>query len=283
MKRFGMYAYEDSGPSTINFCSSASDAAPLILNCAGNFHSQFPFKTDNPGGRLDYYLMHITAGELTVYFEDSVRILGAGATVLFPPHYHYRYSYDGKGEALNYLWAHFTGSHAAFYLHELGFDPLPSVYLAEGETSAVMLFGRLFDIFPKEDRFRPLALASVLEQILISLARSSLSRKEQNPVIRSLRYIHASYTTDIKIPDLAAMESLSHSRYNVLFRAATGTSPKQYITDLRMRHACELLRTTDMSVKQIGVLVGYHDAHFFGKLFKASFGCTPQKYRADQA
>ncbi len=278
MKSFAVYAYEDNPSSSLNFCSSASEAAPLIVNCAGNFNSHFPFTTDNPTGRLDYYLMHVTAGQLTVYTDDGVRLVGAGTTLVFPPHYRYRYSYDG-GEALSYLWVHFTGSHAAFYLREFGFDPLPCLRLATGETHAAMHFGRLFDIFPKEDCFRVYALGSLLEQILLSLARASRGGAAQNPIIRSLRYIHASYTTDIRIPDLAAMDSLSHSRYNVLFRNVTGTSPRQYITELRMRHACELLRTTDMPIKQIGLLVGYHDPHFFSKLFKANLGLSPQEYR----
>ncbi len=285
MKSFGYYAYPDPGTrgGAMDACSLASDVAPLIVNCAGNFHSQFPFTTDNTSGRLDYYLMHITAGKLTVHLDDGTHTVSAGHTILFPPHYPYRYTYDGCGETLNYLWAHFTGSHADFYLRELGFDPLPCIKQASGETHAMMHFERLFDLFPKEDPFRTHALGAALQEILLALARANCRPEEQNLIIRSLRYINASYTAEIRIPDLAAMENLSHSRYNVLFRAATGTSPRQYIINLRMRHACELLRGTDMPIKQVGILVGYHDPHFFSKIFKSNLGTSPQSYRDGDA
>lgn len=199
--------------------------------------------------------------------------------MLFPPQYPYRYTYDGQGDPLHYFWVHFTGSHAAYFLHELGFAPLPGLWLPMTETLAMVNFQAMFDIFSKNDPFRSHALSAALQQTLLSLARSIHGSERKNPIIRSLRYINASYTTDISIPDLAAMENLSRSRYHTLFRSVTGTSPRQYITSLRLRHACELLRNTDLPVKQIAIIVGYSDPHFFTKLFKANIGVSPQQYR----
>ena len=97
--------------------------------------------------------------------------------------------------------------------------------------------------------------------------------------MRSLGYINRAYTDTIQIDELAAMENLSSSRYHVLFKEITGVAPSEYIIGLRMRDACELLRSTNMTVKQIGASVGYENQHYFSKLFKLKIGVPPIDYR----
>ena len=46
-----------------------------------------------------------------------------------------------------------------------------------------------------------------------------------------------------------------------------------------MSAACELLESSNISVKQVGALVGYNDPHFFSKLFKKHVGISPSEYR----
>lgn len=278
MKNRSYYSFNDGSPApSPNTCSRASTDAPLTVNCAGSFSTEFTFTTDNPTGRLDYYLMHVTSGELRMTFSGECITLRAGDTLVLPPLCPYSYTYTG-GEALGYLWVHFTGSAAEYYLKETGLFPCPTVRHSSREGRVNVNFKAMFDIFVGDDTFREHSLAACLLQILTEIARS-LKKDAENPLMRSLRYIDASYTEDIRIPELAAMENLSNSRYCALFKLHTSKSPIAYIIDLRLRHACELLRTTDMSVKQIGILVGYDDPLFFSKLFKSKLGVTPTQYR----
>ena len=282
MKTRGYYAFPDPLNKSINTCSRFSDSMPLIVNCTGSMESKFPFTTYNPSGRLDYYLMYIASGTLCVTLPCGVMTLGAGCAVLFPPHYPYRYVYPTGAEPLQYFWVHFTGSHAEDYLKKLSLSPSPTYWELGCDNHLPTHFVRLFEQFTKEQPFPELAAACTLEQLLLSLA-TTVHRLAvgKNPIRKSLRYINESYTSDIRIPDLAAMENLSNSRYSVLFRQVTGTSPIRYITRLRMDNACELLLHTDLSVKQIGILVGYEDPHFFSKLFKKYMGMSPQQYREE--
>ena len=126
--------------------------------------------------------------------------------------------------------------------------------------------------------FRELELQAELERILIGLCRLR-SAKNEVPLSRSLSYIRTSYTTEIRIPELAAMESLSVSRYNALFKKAIGVSPVSYINDMRIKHACSLLDTTDLPIKTVGEIVGWQDNHFFSKVFKAHVGMSASEYR----
>lgn len=274
------YAFDDS-PFTrgIGACSRASDEQPLLVNCAGNIATALPFTTDNTAGREDYYLLYMAAGTMRLRLPDGEHTLTTGDTVLFPPHFPYHYVYEG-GTPLSYLWVHFTGSYAATLLSSLGFAPLPCLHGTGQNDRIVSVFRSIFAAFEEKSRLQKHELAVALEQLLVTVALSITPEAESRTLERSVRYIHAAYNTDIRIPDLARMENLSNSRYIALFGKQMGVPPSAYIIRLRMGAARDLLHGTDMSVKQIGALVGYDDAHFFSRVFKKHVGISPQAFRS---
>ena len=147
------------------------------------------------------------------------------------------------------------------------------------DNGIASVFRRMFDIFEGQSHLKRQELSCMLERLLLNVAKTVEVCGHGMELERSVRYIHSAYNTEIRIPELAKMESLSNSRYITLFNKRMGISPTAYIIKLRMSIACDLLRNTDMSVKQIGILVGYDDAHFFSKLFKKHTGIAPQHYR----
>jgi transcriptional regulator GlxA family with amidase domain len=78
---------------------------------------------------------------------------------------------------------------------------------------------------------------------------------------------------------LAALVNLSPSRFRHLFKQETGTSPAQYLKDLRLRKAEVMLRTTFLSVKQILKQVGLGSNTHFVSDFRNLHGMTPTAYR----
>lgn len=277
LKSVSYYAFEDKVASGLNTCSRASDEHPYMVNCAGFIRLTSPFTSHNTHGRPDYYLMYISEGHLHVDIEGTSVRAGAGDVILFPPKYKYRYSLTSG--TISYYYTHFTGSHAARLLEQLGFEALPSLFHAGASEEAMQGFTDMFKAFARDDAFRDFSTAVALTQILVSLARATRAAKAPMPLERSFSYIKSFYAEDISIPDLAAMEGLSVSRYNVLFRETIGASPIQYITSLRIKQACALLKATNLHIKEIGESVGYRDNHFFSKAFKKKMGVSPQKYR----
>ncbi len=284
MKNFGYYAFDDTSKNrlALNRCSRESDAHPLMVNCAGHFASRFPFMTDNKDGRLDYYIIYVNSGTLTFFNHEKSTGAGSGSLVLIPPREGYKYSYCG-GEELGYYWLHFTGSSVKQRLDEYSIDSFPKIYSCGETNRIVQRFQSIFDAFEKQDRFRDRELSALLDRMLIAIARSlSVAGNSSDAMSKSVRYINANYSSDIKIPDLAAMEHLSTSRYNFLFKERFGVSPKKYILKLRMSWARELLLSTDLPIKQIGIMCGYEDSHFFSKCFKSFFGIPPTQCRVEQ-
>ncbi len=275
------YAFDDRiQTEDMNLCNFASDEHPFIVNCAGNVVTPFAFTTDNFWGREDHYLIYMVKGSMDVMFPEGVRRVGAGNVIIFPPRYHYRYAYRGE-EPLSYLWVHFTGSYAERFLGECNLSPLPYIHDTGCDNGIAAGFRRMFDIFEGQSPLKRQELSCALEQLLLKVAASVGECGHDRSLERSVRYIHSFYNTDIRIPELAKMENLSNSRYITLFNRRMRMSPTAYIIKLRMSIACDLLQKTDMSVKQIGILVGYEDAHFFSKLFKKHMGVAPQNYRKD--
>ncbi len=262
----------------LNACSKASEDHPLMVNCTGNVVTPFPFTTENPTGREDFYLIYMVKGSMNVAMPEEILRAEAGNIMLFPPRYPYRYSYRG-GEELNYLWVHFTGSYAQKLLEECGLAPLPALKTISCHNSIIAEFNRMFEIFERKSSLQQQELACTLEQLLVNIALSVSKESQNHSLDRSIRHIHSFYNTPLRIPELAKMENLSHSRYVDVFRAKMGIPPTAYIVKLRINAACDLLQNTDMSIKQIALLVGYDDPHFFSKLFKKYIGTAPQSYR----
>ena len=262
----------------INECSIESNSHPISVNCAGSFTTSFPFTTDNPMGRNDYYLLYMIRGEMEIRAGDRFGKAVSGSIFLIPPHTHYSYTYSG-GEPLSYLWAHFTGSYAEGLLSDCRLSPLPFFGAVEDNGIISIKFKRMFEEIERRSPLFERRAAVYIQDILLDVANSICNKEEKNPLEASLRYIHSAYDNKISIPLLASMENLSNSRYIALFNKLMGMSPTAYIIKLRINTACELLSSTDMSIKQVGILSGYTDAHFFSKIFKKYVGLSPNEYR----
>lgn len=279
MNNLSYYALPADLPLDIQAGSRRTDEAPLVVNCAGNFETRFAFQTDNPIGREDYYLMLILGGTLTVTRGEEELPAPSGTLLMFAPHYHYRYAYDGN-EPLRYLWVHFSGSHTEHYLNRFGLAELPLMQTCSVTGEVLSIFEAMFSAFRAGGVLRDAALACHLERLLLAIATDDHSKSAKPcSLTRSLEYIDAHYTEAFPVTVLAQLERLSYSRYHDVFAAEMGCPPRQYVTRKRMEHACELLLGTDMGIAQIGVQVGYDDPSFFSKAFKKELGVSPLDYR----
>ncbi|MBR3895173.1 MAG: AraC family transcriptional regulator [Clostridia bacterium] len=281
MRSIGYYRFDDleNRRNSLKLCSQASDKLPLLVNCMGSFFGLSRFLTDNAEGRLDYYLLYVVQGKLHMCFPDGERELTPGNFVIIPPQTRYRYAYPGGGE-ISYFWVHFTGAQVDSILKEYALSLYPALHKIEEDGSVGRKFRNLFDSFSQQDAFRDREMGILFERLLIFLARRVANGGRNTQLLAaSLQLLHSSYHEDLRVPTLANAENLSVSRYNAVFRQQLGISPVEYLTRIRMSSACELLETTDLSVKEIGAMVGYADSHFFSRVFRARLGVSPKAYR----
>ncbi|MCP2264580.1 GlxA family transcriptional regulator [Promicromonospora thailandica] len=94
-----------------------------------------------------------------------------------------------------------------------------------------------------------------------------------------LRWIEENAHADLALADVAAAARTSVRTLNRRFHEETGQSPMQWLTGVRIRHAQELLETTDYGVERIARQVGFPSPSTFRELFRRATGVTPRGYR----
>ncbi|MDQ6419066.1 AraC family transcriptional regulator [Paenibacillus sp. LHD-117] len=107
--------------------------------------------------------------------------------------------------------------------------------------------------------------------------RSSLGK--HSSVWPIIHYIHQHYQDDLTLSELAERFSLSVSRISEVIKETTGQNFLHFLHDLRIRHACSLLVSTEMSVSEIALEVGYGSYNTFSRVFRESKGIVPKEYR----
>lgn len=114
-----------------------------------------------------------------------------------------------------------------------------------------------------------------------SKKRPENQREKQHDarIVEIVRRIERDYMREITVNELAAELSVSRAWLSRCFKDVTGKTIKEYITDLRISHAKDLLTQTPFPIAEIAAACGYNDAMFFSRMFKRVAGCTPSQWR----
>ncbi|MBL3731940.1 AraC family transcriptional regulator [Lysinibacillus sp. HST-98] len=91
-------------------------------------------------------------------------------------------------------------------------------------------------------------------------------------------YIAKNHHQPLTIKHLALISGLSSSYFGEAFKKAFGQSATHYLTALRIGHAKQLLRDTDLLLREIARTVGYSDEFYFSRKFKKEVGISPSAY-----
>lgn len=102
-------------------------------------------------------------------------------------------------------------------------------------------------------------------------------------IVSTQNYINQNYSRDLSVEMLASLVYLTPDYLSRLFKKSTGKSLSQYIRQVRMEQASELLRTTRRKVIDIGTSVGYANYSYFCQSFREYFGRSPEKYRQEES
>lgn len=113
------------------------------------------------------------------------------------------------------------------------------------------------------------------------------NRKSEKPTAISdqawmesiVNYVELHYYQPFTLQQLSQLCGMSVSSFTAKFKEATGLSLVDYKHTVQVRHAAELLRTTDKKVLDIALEVGFGDISFFNRMFRKHTGVTPREYR----
>lgn len=114
----------------------------------------------------------------------------------------------------------------------------------------------------------------------LSLKKLSATQGNKEQIYQLLlQLIQERFTQEISLLQLSQEMNLSVSYLSEIFTQYQGVSFSKYIKTLRNTRACELLRSTQLSIQDVAELSGFNDYFYFCKQFKNEFGITPKQYR----
>lgn len=92
-------------------------------------------------------------------------------------------------------------------------------------------------------------------------------------------YIYSHYREGITLEEVAEMSRMSPAYFSRKFKSVTGFGYKEYLTNIRIREASNLLLNTTESITEIAVKCGFGDGNYFGDAFRKIRGVSPRAFR----
>ena len=259
---------------------------PLRILSAGTYklYSVPRLPTLRPRGRVDWQIIYIAAGKGHFILDGKEVIVPAGSMVLFQPKQVQDYFYLGKDKTQVWF-VHFTGREVRNILRHYEI-PTDGYILHTGISREYEdLFRRMRDELVRCSWGYEEMLTYLFRELLMTMHRRMTENAPrvsgfiQDEIDRARAFFDEHYNEEISIEQYAVSRNMSTSWFNRSFRSTVGTSPMQYILDVRIRNAQTLLETTDYSVGNIAALVGYENPMYFSRLFRKAKGLSPSKYR----
>ena len=103
--------------------------------------------------------------------------------------------------------------------------------------------------------------------------------QSKNKIDRAKQYISENYQRALTLEDVAYEIELSPNYFSQLFREETGYTFSDYVTEVRIQTAKDLLRENHASLKEISSHIGYRDPNYFSRVFKKQVGLSPKQYQ----
>lgn len=105
------------------------------------------------------------------------------------------------------------------------------------------------------------------------------SDQHHSAITHAIRYLSVHYSEPVTLAGAARSAGVHPSYLSSLFRKVTGLTFKDYLNQIRIEHALELLKNTDYPIMEIAISCGFNDQSYFTKVFKKQTGMTPRQFR----
>jgi AraC family transcriptional regulator of arabinose operon len=257
----------------------------LCVTDAGYFPAAENHRVDRPSGSPTTLVILCLGGDGWVNSDGNRKRVSPGDFVWLPANAPHAYG-SGGDRPWTILWAHFTGSEVAAWEKLLGVGGIgsPDVLKLPDDRLEEVALDRVYASLERGFAVRNLVAASAaLRHSLSAVVQLDTDRREprssEDRVALSVESLRADWQRPHRLGELATSAKVSVAHYSAIFRRQTGFSPIDFIIRLRIRHACRLLDTTQMSIGEVGRRTGYEDPYYFTRCFNRVMGLSPRKYR----
>ncbi|WP_123043242.1 helix-turn-helix transcriptional regulator [Cohnella candidum] len=232
-----------------------------------------------------YFSLHfVLKGHVTLRWDHEEVILRRGDLFALFPHQIHKYNITPDSEEpLKMFWIAAEGKQMPSLIRRLGLTPqlpyLKAFFSPSFEASLFHLANQWEDLTRKDDFSLTHAFYALLNQLLQMSQPPQSSASTDDWISKSLAYIHLNYMEGITIRDIAEHVGIHRSHFSNIFNKKVGVRPQQYLMNLLMKKAMEMVSTTTMPITHIALSLGYSDVYSFTHSFKGFYGESPSFYR----
>lgn len=235
-----------------------------------------------PGVRDHFLIHHVVSGKGYYCTKEKKYTLHAGDTFLIYPYTEVSYFADEE-DPWEYYWVGFSGSDAPLILEATLFHPSsPVISNSDKKEQIIEQLLKIYQVRGTEI----LQTVQMTGELYLTLALfmneksfvHSSSDFYRSYAKKGIDYIAFHYSFPITIDDIASYVGISRSHLYRAFVQTFGLSPKQYLSDFRLKQACHLLKHSDLSITAVANSVGYENNLYFSKMFHKKKGMTPSEY-----
>jgi AraC-like DNA-binding protein len=230
-----------------------------------------------------YHFVYITRGA-GIFASKSCHNepVQAGDIFILSPQVWHRYHPSPKTGWSEY-WIDFDGDYIRRLMAHKEFSKDEPVCCIGVQESILDLFLKAIELLKNKPTEYQLLLgalaAQTIVQVLSALKRQSHENRSDAAIIREAKrwLIHES-TQSENLDDLASRLKISYSSFRKLFKAETGVSPHQFVLEVKMQKASNLLAGTEVALHLVAEQYGMEPG-YFSRLFKKKIGLTPSAFR----
>jgi AraC family transcriptional regulator, arabinose operon regulatory protein len=252
----------------------------------GSFNQAKHHYVERRCGSGQYILIVCLAGAGSCRLDSKTWPLEQGHAIVLPPDLYHRYQADQE-RPWTIFWVHFLGAAVSDYLRAMGvtreeprfwIGDLAVITDAFEETYRYVLSGYTDkDLFGLSTSFSRLLGLCTIHQKSPLLRR----RLAEDRVLQAIRYMRENVERPLALSECARSAGWSAAHFSLVFRRQINLSPIQFFTRLKMSRACELLKTTDLSMQEITLKIGFDDQFYFSRLFHRHLRMPPTAYRRE--
>lgn len=257
--------------------TSGSEIRLLFAGCmqGGSSHGSRP-----------YCLLHyVTDGSGSVTAGNHHYDLSAGDLFANPPGASVDYR-PLKHDPWTCYWLAFEGAGVQNYLAALVPCEDNPICYGDYDPEVKQLFEQLLQSISRksvaESLLSEATMRLILSKFLIQYGKDTTVGKTGTPlkaVRRAQDFMLRHHSEPIAVSDVCRAVGYERTYFSNLFRKQTGQTMREYLASIRITKACKLLTTTDLSVQDIALRLGYGDYRAFSRCFKKEKQLSPQQYR----
>lgn len=225
-----------------------------------------------------YELYYLQVGKRDYFIEDKLFSVSAGDFVLIPPGKLHRTG----GEYGERILIGFTADFLSKVYTQETCDQLVKCFEHWKRTPTPSQQERYFKLLQKlQASTDQIESALLLGTLLLELQSCSTEEIKEDSVSVIVAYINKNFASINTIEDIAAHFYISKFHLCRIFKNAMKITVIDYLNQIRIKNACQMLSFSNKSIGEISELCGYHATAYFSSVFKQITGKTPSQFKKD--